>query len=50
VGSIVFHPKFGVGTIVELDNIDGNIYASCQFDKIGVKKLALNFAPLKLMK
>ena len=50
VGSLVFHPKFGVGKIIELDNIDGNIYASCQFEKIGVKKLALNFAPLKLLK
>ena len=50
INSKVFHPKFGVGTIVGLENVDGSIYASCMFDKIGVKKLSLDFAPIKLMK
>ena len=50
INSKVFHPKFGVGTIVAMENVDGSVYVSCQFDKIGVKKLSLEFAPIKLMK
>ncbi|MBE5735020.1 MAG: ATP-dependent DNA helicase PcrA [Clostridiales bacterium] len=50
INSMVSHPKFGTGRIVGLENVEGSIYASCQFDKIGVKKLSLDFAPLTLIK
>ncbi len=50
IGTKVFHPKFGVGVVVALENVDGATYASCNFDKIGVKKLSLDFAPLKILK
>ena len=50
IGSTVFHPKFGVGKVIALENVEGSVYASCSFDKFGVKKLSLEFAPLKLMK
>ncbi len=50
INSIVSHPKFGMGKIVGLENVDGSIYASCQFDTFGVKKLSLDFAPLTLVK
>jgi DNA helicase-2/ATP-dependent DNA helicase PcrA len=50
INSKVSHPKFGIGRIVGLENVDGSIYASCQFDKFGVKKLSLDFAPLQLIK
>jgi len=50
INSTVFHSKFGVGTIVALENIDGSVYASCKFDTVGIKKLALDFAPLKIIK
>ncbi len=50
INSMVSHPKFGTGRIVGLENVDGSIYASCQFDTVGVKKLSLDFAPLELIK
>ena len=42
-GDTVEHPKFGDGTVIE---IKGNII-SVMFENFGVKKLALDLAPLK---
>ena len=50
VGEMVLHPKFGVGTIIKTELIGENSYVSVDFSKIGVKTLALNFAPLQLIK
>ncbi len=50
IGVTVFHSKFGVGKIIEIERNGDNTYAVCQFDTIGVKKLALDFAPLKILK
>ena len=47
-GNIVLHPKFGIGTILSIDN-----EAKCadiDFHKIGIKTLMLEIAPLKIVK
>ena len=50
VGVQVLHTKFGVGTIIKVDNASGNNFVSVDFGKIGVKTLSLNFAPLQILK
>lgn len=50
VGVQVLHTKFGVGTIIKIDNAGGNNFVSVDFGKIGVKTLSLNFAPLQILK
>ena len=50
VGVQVLHAKFGVGTIIKVDDAGGNNYVSVDFGKIGVKTLSLNFAPLQILK
>lgn len=50
VGVQVLHTKFGVGTIVKVEDAGGNNYVSVDFGAIGVKTLSLNFAPLQILK
>ena len=50
VGVQVLHTKFGVGTIVKVEDAGGNNYVSVDFGTIGVKTLSLNFAPLQILK
>lgn len=50
IGVKVFHAKFGVGTIVKVEDIDNNCYVTVNFSHIGNKTLALAFAPLQIMK
>lgn len=50
VGVQVLHTKFGVGTIVKVEDAGGNNYVSVDFGSIGVKTLSLNFAPLQILK
>ena len=50
VGVQVLHTKFGVGTIVKVEDVGGNNYCSVDFGKLGVKTLSLNFAPLQILK
>lgn len=50
VGVQVLHTKFGVGTIIKVDNASGNNFVSVDFGKMGVKTLSLNFAPLQILK
>lgn len=50
VGVQVLHTKFGVGTIVKVDDMGGNNYVSVDFGTLGVKTLSLNFAPLQILK
>lgn len=50
VGAKVLHTKFGVGTIISVDNLNGNISVTVNFNGFGVKQLSLAFAPLKVLK
>ncbi len=50
VGVQVLHTKFGVGTIIKVDDEGTNNYVSVDFGKLGVKTLSLNFAPLQILK
>ncbi|MGM0665707.1 MAG: ATP-dependent helicase [Bacteroidota bacterium] len=46
-GSIVYHDRFGRGTIISIDGEAPNTTALVNFDKSGEKKLLLRFARLK---
>lgn len=50
VGTMVSHVKFGIGTIIKVENIGDNSFVSVDFGTIGVKTLSLAFAPLKILK
>lgn len=50
VGTMVSHIKFGIGTIIKVENIGDNSFVSVDFGTIGVKTLSLAFAPLKILK
>lgn len=50
VGVMVSHVKFGIGTIIKVENIGENSFVSVDFGTIGVKTLSLAFAPLKILK
>lgn len=49
-GVKVLHPKFGVGEVIETQIVDNNPYVTVRFNGIGNKTLALNFAPLQILK
>ncbi|SJZ76753.1 DNA helicase PcrA [Garciella nitratireducens] len=49
VGMKVKHKKFGIGTIVERKEQDGDIIVSIAFPGLGIKKLSLSFAPLTIV-
>jgi DNA helicase-2/ATP-dependent DNA helicase PcrA len=49
-GQRVYHDKFGYGVIQEIYPNGGNYNASISFTNSGLKKLALNIAPLQLVK
>lgn len=44
-GQSVFHPKFGVGKIIKISQN----FVDVDFDKLGVKTLLLDIAPLKIL-
>ena len=48
-GKLVRHPKFGTGTIIAVKGEKGNEVADVAFKGIGIKSLALRFAPLELL-
>ncbi len=45
-GDRVLHPKFGVGTVVSVQERSGDVEISVAFDDAGVKRLAQSLAPL----
>ena len=48
IGQLVLHPKFGIGTI---NNIDSTCkFADINFKEFGNKTLLLEIAPLKIIK
>ena len=49
VGNIVEHTKFGKGKVVSLEGKGPNKKAEIQFASVGIKKLLLQFAKLKII-
>ena len=49
VGNIVSHSRFGRGEVIKLEGIGNNIKAEIKFEKVGIKKLLLRFAKLKII-
>ncbi len=47
-GSHVVHPKFGEGVVISVVGSGASTMAEVSFDGVGVRKLALKFAPLEL--
>ena len=47
VGARVFHSKFGIGHIQEIQNIGSSTIYSIDFGKMGVKNLDLTYSDLK---
>ena len=49
VAQKVKHPKFGVGTIINIKGEGENKIADVAFSGVGIKSLALKFAPLEII-
>lgn len=49
-GKQVMHSKFGVGTVIATEVVQGNKRAKVEFDNVGTKVLILKFAKLKIRK
>ena len=49
VGNIVEHTKFGKGEVISLDGKGANKKAEIRFATVGVKKLLLQFAKLRII-
>lgn len=49
-GAFVEHEKFGIGKVIELEGNDGNCKATIQFNNMGLKKILLKYARLKVIK
>jgi DNA helicase-2/ATP-dependent DNA helicase PcrA len=48
-GSKVKHDKFGIGTVITVKGSGEKAELTIAFDSTGIKKLALGYAPIKLM-
>ncbi|PJI09433.1 MULTISPECIES: ATP-dependent helicase [Clostridium] len=48
-GAKVVHLKFGKGTIITTNKIDGHINLTIAFENMGIKNLRLDMAPLQLL-
>lgn len=48
-GTKVKHSKFGKGTIITINKIDGHVNLTIAFDNMGIKNLRLDMAPLELL-
>lgn len=49
VGARVEHPRFGKGSVEDMEGIPPNLKATVLFDKFGKKQLLLKFAKLKVL-
>ena len=49
IGVRVVHPKFGVGTIVNVRGMGANTILDIAFEKLGIKQLSANLAPLTIV-
>lgn len=50
IGDKVNHKKWGVGTIVQIKERDGDKELVIAFDKVGLKRLLLSIAPIEILK
>ncbi|MDE6401328.1 MAG: ATP-binding domain-containing protein, partial [Clostridiales bacterium] len=50
VGATVMHKRLGKGTIIGLENMGDSLYAKIDFERGGVMLLAVDFAPLTVIK
>ena len=50
VGTMVLHPKFGIGNVMKVDGSGDNKSVTVNFKTVGVKTLVLSFAPLRIIK
>ena len=50
VGTMVLHPKFGIGNVMKVEGSGDNKSVTVNFKTVGVKTLVLSFAPLKIIK
>jgi len=48
-GMRVEHPKFGYGTVTEMDRDGANLKAKVNFENFGMKTLLLTFAKLRIV-
>lgn len=48
-GDKVTHKSFGQGLVVSLENKNNNTMVTIVFDKVGIKTLALEYAPLEIV-
>ncbi|MDH3381432.1 MAG: UvrD-helicase domain-containing protein, partial [Flavobacteriaceae bacterium] len=49
IGNFVFHETFGKGEVLNIEGAGPNSKAEIKFEKVGVKKLLLQFAKLQLI-
>ena len=49
-GAIVMHKRLGKGTVLSVENVGKNLYAKIEFERGGVMNLAVDFAPLTVIK
>ena len=48
-GVKVRHPKFGVGTIISVNGVGGNMILNIAFEGVGIKQLSASLAPLTVL-
>jgi len=44
------HKRLGKGTVLSVENVGKNLYAKIEFERGGVMNLAVDFAPLTVIK
>lgn len=49
-GAIVMHKRLGKGKIISVEDMGNNLYAKIDFERGGVMNLAVDFAPLTVIK
>ncbi|MGV6844524.1 MAG: hypothetical protein ACWA42_00165 [Lutibacter sp.] len=49
IGSIVTHQRFGEGEVLKIEGVGANKKAEIKFNKVGTKKLLLQFAKLTVI-
>lgn len=49
IGRSVMHKKFGLGKIIAVKSSGNNLVIDVAFQKVGIKSLAVNFAPIELL-
>ncbi len=50
VGATVMHKRLGKGKVIGMENMGNNVYAKIEFERAGVLLLAVDFAPITVVK